>query len=86
MVGEDELIAGIAHQLGRIVNAPARRRSVTYHIEMVDLRGSSSSMTTMSLSSWHDWRTAGTASTARAHIPYLNILFMSNLCALEITP
>ena len=37
MVGEDELIAGIAHQLGRIIDAPARRRSVTYHIEMVDL-------------------------------------------------
>ena len=37
MVGEDELIAGIAHQLGRIVNAPACRSSVTYHIEMVDL-------------------------------------------------
>ena len=37
MVSEDELIAGIAYQLGRIVNAPARRRSVTYHIEMVDL-------------------------------------------------
>ena len=37
MVGEDELIAGIAYQLGRIVNAPARRRSVTYHIEMINL-------------------------------------------------
>ena len=37
MVGEDELIAGIAHQLGRIVDAPARRRSVSYHIEMIDL-------------------------------------------------
>ena len=37
MVGEDELITGIAYQLGRIVNAPACRRSVTYHIEMVDL-------------------------------------------------
>ena len=39
MVGEDELIAGIAHQLGRIVDTPARRRSITYHIEMVDLEG-----------------------------------------------
>ena len=37
MVGKDELIVGIAHQLSWIVDAPARRRSVTYHIEMVDL-------------------------------------------------